>query len=145
MRNIEYTNPRDNIERGEEPRHTVEMINEAGEVMGQASIDYYSNPIPYYQVTDLYTEPEFRSQRVASEIMDWVENWLKGKKRAGFLVDGILPGDPAAGFYERRGWIPVPGGRGQYVFNLPNSVEPERFRGIEMRQTWPEDRGKIGG
>lgn len=65
---------------------------------------------------------------------------LKKKKRAGFLVDAIMDGNPAKGFYERRGWIPVPGGKDQFVYNLPKTVKPEVFVGMEYRQTPIEER-----
>lgn len=48
------------------------------------------------------------------------------------------------GFYQRRGWIPVPGPafKSQYVFNLPHGVLPEIFVAVEQRQTPIEERGK---
>jgi GNAT superfamily N-acetyltransferase len=140
MRRIEYKNPRSNIERGELPRHTVDMVNHEGLLMGRAGIEYNSKPVSHYQLTDLHVEPEFRNQGIASEIMQWFEDWLKKKHKIGFLVDGILPDQPAAGFYERRNWLPVPGGRGHFVFNLPETTNIDIFRGIEMRTTWPQDR-----
>lgn len=140
MDEIHYRNPQLNIERGEDQQHTVEMIDEEGRVLGRAEIHYYSKPIPYYQITDIYTELDYQGQGVASKIMVWIEQWLKQKKKTGFLVDAIDTESPASGFYERRGWIPVPGNRFQFVYNLPKNVQPDIFIGVEARSTPLEDR-----
>lgn len=129
------------MERGEEPAHTIEVVGDDGEVIAQAEINYFSRPMPYYQLTDLYTDRAHQGKGFASRIMDAFEAKLKTTGKAGFLVDGILPGSDASGMYERRGWIPVPGGLGQYVYNLPAGTGPEKFIGVEMRQTPIEDRG----
>lgn len=72
--------------------------------------------------------------------MDKIEEKLRKTGRAGFLVDAIFDDSPARGMYARRDWIPVPGGRDQFVFNLPKDVDPARFVGVEYRQTPIEDR-----
>lgn len=144
MRSFEYHNPLANIERGEVPRHTFELQNKDGVVIAGAEIDYFSKPIPYYQITDIWVDHDQQGQGIASELMENIESMLKKKKRAGFLVDAIMEGNPAKGFYQRRGWIPVPGPafKSQYVFNLPNGVLPEIFVAVEQRQTPMEERGK---
>ena len=140
MSEIRYNNPQENVERGDDAWHTLEIEDEAGVVIARAEINYYSKPIPFYQLTDLYTEPEHQGKGLASSIMAAFEAKLKKSGRAGFLVDAILPEDKSSGMYERRGWIPVPNGMGQYVFNLPKGVGPEKFIGVEMRQTPIEER-----
>lgn len=133
MPEIQYHNPEANMERGEDAFHTVEMVDEEGEVLGRAEIHYYSKPIPFYQVTDIYTEPEYQGQGVASKVMGWIEHWLQEKRKPGFLVDAIDTKSPASGFYERRGWQAVPGDYSQFVFNLPKSVQPDIFVGVHLR------------
>ncbi|MCR4313633.1 MAG: GNAT family N-acetyltransferase [Candidatus Uhrbacteria bacterium] len=140
MKIFEYHNPEANKDRGEDPRHTFELKGAKGETIAGAEIDYYSKPIPHYQVTDIWVDFEHQGQGIASELMGKIEEMLKAKKRAGFLVDAIMEGNPTKGFYERRGWIPVPGGMNQFVFNLPRGAEPESFISVENRQTPIEER-----
>ena len=140
MKNFEYHNPSSNKERGEDPRHTFELKNEEGDVIAGAEIDYYSSPIPYYQVTDIWVDHDQQGQGIASELMKTIEEMLKHKKKTGFLVDAIMEGNPAKGFYERRGWRPIPGRTDQYVYNLPKNIEPAIFVGAEHRQTPLENR-----
>lgn len=133
MRKLEYRNPIQNIETGREARHTIDVTNEHGEVIGGAEIDYFSKPIPYYQITDIWVDHIKHGQGIGSEIMEKIEKILIDKGRAGFLVDAIWDTNPANGFYERRGWIPVPGNKKQYVFNLPKDVSVDKFIGVEYR------------
>lgn len=111
-----------------------------GAVIAGAEINYFSSPIPHYQITDIWVEHEMQGMGIGSELMEKIEAMLVKKGRAGFLVDAILDTNPATGFYERRGWIPVPRNKYQYVFNLPNGVSANKFMGIELRQTPVEDR-----
>ncbi|MBI2473631.1 GNAT family N-acetyltransferase [Candidatus Uhrbacteria bacterium] len=135
-REVHYRNPEANLEQGEDPKHTFEIIDEkTGEPLARAEIEYFSKPIPYYQVSDLYTEHAYQGKGYASRIMKEIEDMLKKKNRTGFLVDAIFSDNPASGFYERRGWIPVPGNKDQYVFNLPKNVDATIFQSVEMRQT----------
>jgi GNAT superfamily N-acetyltransferase len=134
-REVHYRNPETNLEQGEDPQHTLEIIDEkTGETIARAEIEYFSKPIPYYQVSDLYTEQAYQGRGYASKIMEKIEEMLKKKKRPGFLVDAIFSDHPASGFYQRRGWIPVPGNNEQYVFNLPKNADVKIFQFVEARQ-----------
>ncbi len=141
MPEIIYQNPAQNIEQGGESRHTIE-VREGDEVIGSAEIDYFSKPIPVYQVTDLWTEPEHQGKGHASKVMEYIEQMLRKKGKAGVLVDAIDVDSPASGFYARRGWLPVPGSQGVHVYNLPAGVGPEVFQAYEYRQTPAEDRSE---
>lgn len=139
MHELIQKNPSELLAEGEDPIHTIEIHNEDGDVLARAEIDYFSSPIPYYQLSDLFTEEAFQHQGLASQLLDAFEAKLRRTGRAGFLVDGIMPGTGAEGMYARRGWIPVPGGRSQFVYNLPKGIGPEKFIGVEMRSWQPDE------
>ncbi len=139
MEHIQYSSPKESIEHDEMPQHRFDLVVD-GERIGAAEIDYFSKPLPLYQVTDLYVDFEHKGKGYASQIMDQVEAWLRDRKKPGILVEAILDGDPARGMYERRGWTPVPKSFGQYVYNWPEDVDisilngyPERYKSIEER------------
>ena len=108
---IEYSSPKQAKEQGEQPQHRFDLtVN--GEVVGGAEIDYFSKPLPLYQVTELWVDHEHKGQGHASQLMGQVEEFLKEKRKPGVVVDAVMEGDPASGMYARRGWQEVPGGYG---------------------------------
>lgn len=131
---ILYANPKQNIEKGEDPLHTFDLIVDST-VIGRAEITYYSKPFPLYQITDIYVEYEYKGQGYASKIMDQVESFLKKRKKAGVLVDAIDTDSPASGMYERRGWQKVPGEPFLFAYNLPKNAKINALRGYPMRYT----------
>ncbi len=140
MSEIRYHNPKENIAREEEPRHTID-IEIDGELIGRADIEYGSKPIPHYQLSNLYVEYEYQGKGYGSKIMDYLEKMLVKKGKAGVLVDAIDTESAAEGMYERRGWKRVPPAfKNQFVFNLPKGVTPDIFQNYEMRQTDLYDR-----
>ncbi len=120
------------MEMGEEPQHRFELIVD-GEIIGAAEVNYFSKPIPLYQVTDLYVDIKYKGKGYASKIMDQVEEWLKERRRPGVLVDAITDGDSAQGMYQKRGWKVVPGGYGLHVFNWPENVDLSILDGYGSR------------
>jgi hypothetical protein len=48
MKEIQYTNPKENIERCKEPMHRVDLVID-GKVIGSTEIEYFSKPFPIYQ------------------------------------------------------------------------------------------------
>lgn len=131
---IEYRNPKKNIEKGEEPLHTFDLILD-GEIIGRAEITYYSRPFPLYQINELYVEPKYQNAGRASEIMNQIESFLKTKKRAGVLVDAIYENSPASEMYKKRGWQNVPGNKFLYAYNLPKNAKLEDLHNYTERQT----------
>lgn len=137
--NIKYSSPEEAAEAGEEPQHRFDLVV-GGKKIGAAEINYYSKPLPLYQLTDLYVDFESKGKGYASKIMDQVEDFLKTRKRPGVLVDAIMIGDQASGFYARRGWKEVPGGLGLHVFNWPDDVPLKVLDGYASRYTDPMER-----
>ena len=138
-----YSNPKENLERGEDSLHTIDLILD-GKVIGRAEITYYSKPFPLYQISDLYVEIEHQGAGRAGKIMEQVESFLKARKRAGVLVDAIDIDSSASGMYKRRGWQEVPGQRDLFVYNLPKSASLEDLRGYAVRQTDAMERESWG-
>jgi len=137
---IDYRNPAENKEIGDDPIHTIDLIID-GKVAGRAEITYYSRPFPLYQVSELYVEPEYQRQGNAGKIMEYIENMLVEKRKAGVLVDAINIDNPASGMYERRGWLACPPkGLGRYAFNLPDGADVQDLIGYESRYTDVRDR-----
>lgn len=132
MSELHYFNPAQNLERGESSMHVIE-VREGDEVIGGADIEYFSSPVPFYQVSDLWISHEHHGEGHGSKVMDYIEKMLKQKGKAGFLVDAIDANSPAKGMYERRGWQRVPDSLGQYVFNLPKGVKPDIFQNVQYR------------
>lgn len=131
---IIYKNPKDNLEKGEDPLHTIDLMLD-GKIIGRAEITYYSRPFPLYQISELYVEPEYQGAGRASKIMDQIEEFLIKKGKAGVLVDAIDPDSPASGMYARRGWQEVPEQGGLFAFNLPDGASINDLRGYPYRQT----------
>lgn len=134
MNEIKYISPPESITQGELPQHRLELIVE-GEKIGGAEIEYFSKPIPLYQLSDLYIDYEHKGKGYASKIMDQVENWLKERKKPGIVTDAILHGDSASGMYAKRGWLPVPNSLGLHVFNWPKDVDLKILDGFHFRYT----------
>lgn len=133
---VEYSSPLDSLEEGVLPQHRFDLIKN-GEKIGGAEIDYFSKPLPLYQLTDLYIDSAHQGQGYAGELLDQVEAFLTKRKKPGVLVDAIMEDDPASGMYARRGWKEVPGGFGLHVFNWPDEVDLEILRGYSFRYTDP--------
>lgn len=138
--NFLYKNPKENLEQNEDPLHTIDLMID-GKIIGSAELTYYSKPIPLYQVNDIYVEPEYQGAGRARKIMEQVEAFLKKRKKAGVLVDAIDLDSPASGMYARRGWQEVPSSSGLYVYNLPNGVTTDDFKGYASLQTDLMERG----
>ena len=140
MEKITYVPPKEAIEQDELPQHRFDLIVD-GERIGAAEIDYFSKPLPLYQVTDLYVEYEHKGKGYASQIMNQVEAWLHNRKKPGVLVEAILEGDPAQGMYEKRGWKPVPDSNGLFVYNWPEDVDISILKGYAERYASLAERG----
>ena len=135
-RHIRYSNPIESKELGEMEQHRFDLMID-GEVVGAAEIDYFSKPIPLYQITDVYVDFDRKGRGHASEIMDQVEAFLIKRKKPGVLVDAIWKFDPAANMYAKRGWKKVPGTHGRHVFNWPPDVPLDVLSGFQFRYTDP--------
>lgn len=131
---IKYSSPEESIEQGEEPQHRFDLMID-GKKIGAAEMNYYSKPLPLYQLTDLYVDFEHKGKRYASKILEQVEDFLKRRKKPGVLVDAILDDDPASGMYARRGWQRVPNMIGLHVFNWPKDVSFDVLAGYSFRYT----------
>lgn len=129
---ISYNNPRENLEKGEDPIHSFDLIVE-GAVIGKAEVSYYSKPFPLYQISELYVDFEQQNKGYAGKIMEQVEEFLKKKGKAGVLVDAIDTESGASGMYERRGWQKVPGETFLYAYNLPAKAKVEDLKGYSLR------------
>lgn len=134
MNEIKYFNPKEVMEQGDPPQHHFDLFV-SGEKVGTAELDYYSKPLPIYQVTDLYVDYEHHGKGYGSRLMDQVERWLVERGKPGILVDAILDSEPAAGMYQRRGWVKDPTSVHRYVFNWPKEASLEILRGYELRNT----------
>lgn len=132
MESIKYSSPKEKLENNEDPQHRFDLILD-GEIIGSAEIDYYSKPLPMYQVTLMYVDFEHKGKGYASKIMSQVESWIKARKKPGILADAIMEDDPAYGMYAKRGWVPVPEGQGLHVFNWPKDVDMSILRGYSFR------------
>lgn len=112
--------------------HRFEVVND-GKVVSAAEVNYYSRPIPFYQVTDLYTEVKDQGRGYASAVMDQVENFLIQRGKPGILADASIYNHPKGkSFYASRGWIEI-GTEGHRAFNLPKDINPDIFAGYYMR------------
>ena len=121
------------------PQHRFEIV-EGDEIIGGAEVDYFSRPLPLYQLSDLWVEHEYSGQGKGSRIMDAVEAFLKEREKPGLLVDAIIYGNDAYGMYERRGWQSIPSNPSIRVYNWPEHVSLDILKGFAMRQTPIEDR-----
>lgn len=139
MEKIQYFSPEANKERDEYLGHSFEVISN-GKKIGAAEVNYYSKPIPLYQVSDLYIDVEAQGKGLASRVMEQVETWLKERKKPGVLVDAIMDG-PAQGMYERRGWQRVFPNQDLYVYNWPADIDLSVLEGYALRYTDQLERG----
>lgn len=132
METFNHISPVDNIEN---PYcHKMELIID-GERVGEADVEYYSKPFPLYQITHLSVEYKRQGQGFGRKLMEYIENFLKKKGKAGVLADAIYPDSPAAGMYARRGWKEVPGSCGLYCYNLPKKATIDQLKGYPYRYT----------
>lgn len=132
MEGIRKVTPKESLESGEPPQHRLDLYV-GGVVVGSAEIEYFSKPLPYYQLSSLYVEYEHAGKGYASQLMDQVEEWLRKRKKPGVLIDGIDEGSPAAGMYQRRGWKPVPHTPTMFVYNWPADVSLDVLKGLGSR------------
>ena len=137
---IKYSSPKESREQGEAPQHRFDVLVD-GKKIGAAEVDYFSKPVPLYQVTELYVDFEHKGKGHASKILEQIEKFLDNKKKPGVLVDAIISGDPAQGMYARRGWKEVPGSMGMHVYNWPEDASLEALAGYAFRYTDPMTRG----
>lgn len=86
-------------------------------------------------MTDLYVDAAYKGKGHASQIMDYVERWIRDRKKPGILADAIMEGSPAQGMYARRGWVEVPNSHGLYVFNWPSDTGFSILAGYSSRYT----------
>ncbi len=134
QKKIVYKTPAQTMEEEDRsPQHTFDLIVD-GEKIGGAEVDYFSKPIPLYQLTDLYVDFEQKGNTYASQLMEQVEAFLREKKKPGVLVEAIIEGDKAVGMYERRGWQKV-SSENLYVFNWPEDVPLTVLTGYPFRYT----------
>lgn len=119
---------------GDLPQHRFDLVID-GEKRGGAEVEYFSKPIPLYQLSELYVDFEYKGLGYASMIMEKVEEFLRKRKKPGILTDAIIQGDPASGMYKKRGWIEVPNALGLYVYNWPDNISFDILAGYEFRQT----------
>jgi GNAT superfamily N-acetyltransferase len=139
--------PPEKSEMNELFRHHKFEVNEDGVVISSAEVQYYTRPIPVYQVTDLYTIPSRQNEGFASAVLDKIEAFLIERGKPGILVDGIMSDVPElTSMYERRGWRLIDQ-FGRRVFNLAPDVDPGIFIGYEVRgaevesnEKWEENR-----
>ena len=132
--NIKYLSPKEAEDLGESPQHHFDLfVNE--KKVGSAEIDYFSKPLPLYQLTDLYVDFDLKGKGYASKILDKVEKFLIERRKPGLLVDAIIAGDPASTLYSKRGWKEVPNGNGLRVFNWPENVSLDILSGYFWRYT----------
>lgn len=144
---VEYSKPEES-DPDKEFRHHRFEIKDGSEVLAAAEVNYYSNPIPFYQITDLYTKFDHQGKGYGSAIMDQVESFLIKRRKPGVLVDASVDTHKdGESFYLGRGWEPV-GDLGQMAFNLQDGVDPSVFDNYEMRgqeaesESSPEDNRK---
>lgn len=127
-----YTEP-EQSEKDEELRHHKFEVLDGENVVSAAEVNYYSRPLPFYQVTDLYTENGRQGEGYASAVLDQVEKFLIERGKPGILVDNsIYNREDGQSFYETRGWLKIDD-EGHRVFNLPESVDTKIFASYYMR------------
>ncbi len=145
METIKYISPEESKENNETPQHRFDLVVD-GVKIGSAEINYYSKPLPFYDINALYVDFEHKGKGYASKIMAQVESWLKDRRKPGVLVDGIIEGDPASGMYKKRGWKEIPNSMGLHVFNWPEDVDlsilnsyVDRYTHLTERQSYKAD------
>lgn len=131
---VSYISPEDSDSFEQGRHHKFEVIVD-GKQIAAAEVNYYSKPIPLYQVTDLFVDHEHKGEGYASQIMAQIESFLRDRGKPGVLVDAIMAGDPASGMYEKRGWVEIPDSHGRYVYNWPENVSLDKLDGYAFRYT----------
>ncbi len=133
MEKVRYLSPKESLERGDEdPYHRFELVLE-GKTVGAAEVEYFSKPLPHYQVGSLYVDDEQMGKGYASQLMAHIEDWLKERKKPGILIDVIDDTNPAKGMYEKRGWQKMPGWRPLFVYHWPADVDLSILDGYSAR------------
>lgn len=110
------------------------LVNGADRLVGDALLKYYSWPLPLFEVGSVFVTERYRGKGYGSAIMNAVEAYLKRKKKTGVLSDAIMPNEPAAGMYERRGWVPIVEGDFKYAFNVPEKMPPRDLYPFYLRR-----------
>lgn len=131
---VHYTKPEHSEEEPQLRHHRFEIFDDGDSISG-AEVYYRTKPMPYYEVRELWTEHEYQGKglRLASKVMDEVEDFLIERKKPGLLVDAIHSDIPEVEtMYERRGWELIDNSCLR-AFNLPDRVDPDIFIGYEMR------------
>jgi GNAT superfamily N-acetyltransferase len=136
---VVYTNAQENFEQEGTGQHHFSVFVD-GKKVGAAEINYYSKPLPLYQLTDLYVEYEYQGKGYATELLDQFESFLVKRKKPGTLVNAIID-DDKHDLYTKRGWIEVPDGHGLMVFNWPKEVSLEILNGYPQMYTDHLERG----
>lgn len=141
-----YSKPK-NSEEFSGPKHTFEYYDEEHEILSRASLEYFSKPLPFYEVAFLETYAAIdRNQGNAGFVMDQVESFLISKKRPGVLRNAIKDSNPTRGMYVKRGWHVViqSDGKELYVFNWPKGVPLQQMHNYEQRYQSRRPHGKPG-
>lgn len=138
---INYVDPKKDLEEEGLGQHRLDLIID-GIKTGGAEINYFSKPLPLYQLTDLWVDFDSQGKGFGSKILEQFEEMLITRKKPGVLVDAILEGNEASGMYKRRGWKEVPNSYGLYVFNWPKDVPFDVMKGYASRQTDQTERGQ---
>ena len=144
MERFKYQRPH---EANPEDPSTHDITLEVGDKeVGYARMLYASSPLPLYEVGLLHVNEEERGKGFGSKLMAEVERLLKEKGKAGVLHEGIAvhtPGSPAIGMYERRGWLPIPGAKDWYAFNLPEGYDITNLRYFSERTHTPQRMDRV--
>ncbi len=138
---INYINPKEDLKEEGLGQHRFDLIID-GIKIGGAEINYYSKPLPLYQLTDLYVEPDFQGKGFGSQIIDQFEKMLIARKKPGVLVDAIFEDSKAKGVYGKRGWKEIPNSYGLHVFNWPENVSLDVMKGYASMYTDHSERAK---
>ena len=112
----------------------LQAVNRDNRLVGNAFLNYYSWPIPLYELASVYVATRYRGRGYGSALMAAVEEFLKRNKRAGILSDAIEPNSPARGMYQRRGWTTITPGGIRYAFNLPEGMSEKELRAFYERR-----------
>lgn len=130
---VAYTNSRENFEQEGSGQHHFSVFVE-GVKVGAAEINYFSKPLPLYQLTDLYVDYEHQGKGYAGELLTQFETFLRKRKKPGVLVNAIID-ESKEDLYIKRGWVEVPGSGGLHVFNWPNDVDIKVLQGYPLMYT----------
>jgi len=129
---VNYIKPAES-ETEEQFRHHRFEIKVDGEVVSAAEVNYYTKPIPLYQVSDLYTEFNHQSKGYGSAIMEKVEQFLIDRGRPGILVDNsIHTSADGRSFYLDRGRVRIDE-LDRLVYNLSDKIDSSIFLNYETR------------